>query len=237
MCGRYVHPDEAAIERVWKIDRRNSVKFILPSFNVAPTTRVPLILRSQTGAFELHDARWGLIPAWWKKPTAPNLTFNARAEEAADKPMWRASLAAQRCLMPAHGWYEWNEREPLTQARAGANQPYYLYCPNMDVIAFAGLWSLWEGPDGAAILSCALLSREAAPAIAGIHHRMPAVVQPDLYDDWLDPQQGTSEALAIVRKARTDLKGHRVSLKVNNTRDDSRELTDEVAPAPQGSLF
>jgi putative SOS response-associated peptidase YedK len=237
MCGRYVHPDEAAMERFWKIDRRNSVEFLLPSFNVAPTARVPIIVRGQSGALELHDARWGLIPSWWKKPAAPTLTFNARSEEAFEKPMWRASLHAQRCLMPAHGWYEWNEHEPLTQARTSANQPYYLYCPDMDVIAFAGLWSLWEGPDGASILSCALLSRDAAPAIANIHHRMPAVVQPDLYDEWLDPANGTDTALAIIRKARTDLKGHRVSPRVNNTRNDSRELTEEVGQAPQGSLF
>jgi putative SOS response-associated peptidase YedK len=237
MCGRYVHPDEAAMERFWKIDRRNSVTFLLPSFNVAPTTRVPIIVRGQSGLLEVRDARWGLIPSWWKKDTAPNLTFNARSEEAAEKPMWRASLAAQRCLMPALGWYEWNEHEPLTQSRAGANQPYYLYCPNAEVIAFAGLWSVWERPGSDPILSCALLSREAAPAIAGIHHRMPTVVQPDLYDDWLDPGKGTDAALAIVRQARTDLKGHRVSPKVNKTNNDSRELTDEVAQAPQGSLF
>lgn len=225
------------MERFWKIDRRNSVKFLVPSFNVAPTALVPILVRNQTGALVIRDARWGLIPSWWKKDTAPGQTFNARSEEAAELPTWRASLSGQRCLMPAHGWYEWNEHEPLTQAPTRVNQPYYLYCPNTEIIAFAGLWSLWESLDGHPVLSCALLSREAAPEIAGIHHRMPAVIQPDLYDDWLDPQNGTDEALAIIRQARTDLKGHRVSPKVNDTRIDSPELTDEMGQAPQGSLF
>ena len=51
MCGRYVSPEEAAIEREYHIDRTNSRlrldaeidRAFLQSFNVAPTHNVPVV--------------------------------------------------------------------------------------------------------------------------------------------------------------------------------------------------
>ncbi len=76
-------------------------------FNVAPTTTVPLMIQAEDGTLTLYGARWGLVPFWWKQPEPPALTFNARSEEAAAKPMWRHAYRNTRCLMPAEGWYEW----------------------------------------------------------------------------------------------------------------------------------
>lgn len=73
MCGRYVSPDQAAIERERHIGRANSNP--LPRrFNVAPTDLIPILcLDRESGELELTAARWGLIPNWWKdaKPPAP----------------------------------------------------------------------------------------------------------------------------------------------------------------------
>ncbi|BAN47263.1 SOS response-associated peptidase [Metapseudomonas resinovorans] len=102
MCGRYVTPSDRAIEDFWHIGARNSGRWI-QSFNVAPTTQVPMIRQDAQGELELAAARWGLIPFWWKQDKPPTLSFNARSEEAAQKPMWRQSLRTHRCIMPAHG--------------------------------------------------------------------------------------------------------------------------------------
>jgi putative SOS response-associated peptidase YedK len=45
MCGRYVSPDTAAIERAFHIGRTSSNPFPR-RFNVAPTTNIPIILRA-----------------------------------------------------------------------------------------------------------------------------------------------------------------------------------------------
>ena len=144
MCGRFSLPDEAAVAYILKIDRWNW-HWPEPRFNVAPTTRVPMVFRADDALLELNGARWGLIPDWWKKDAPPSLTFNARSEEAADKPTWRHSLRRLRCLMPARGWYEWNEKE-LVRSDSGrqVKQPYYICAPNAEAIAFAGLWSIWR---------------------------------------------------------------------------------------------
>ncbi len=57
-----------------------------------------------------------------------------------------------RCLMPARGWYEWCESGRTVR------QPYFISDPAQEVIAFAGLWSVWERPGASPIISCALLS-------------------------------------------------------------------------------
>lgn len=225
MCGRYVTPDEAALERFWALDRRHWNPF-RQSYNVAPTTVVPVIRRAEDGADELCGARWGLIPHWWTRETAPSFTFNARSEEAASKPMWREGYRHKRCLMPAQGWYEWRELEALPAASKGraAKQPYFIHCDTDPVIAFAGLMANWRAPDGQWIVSCALLSTAAAPAIAHIHDRMPVVLAPESLAAWLDPNQSVEDVGRIVARAREDFTAHPVSTRVNNARNDSPDL-------------
>lgn len=101
MCGRYVSPNQAAIERVWHLGRHNSNPFIR-RFNVQPTSIVPMLrLDPESGELELVTGRWGLVPHWWKDAKPPQSCFNARIEEAAAKPMWRDAMRRARCLVPA----------------------------------------------------------------------------------------------------------------------------------------
>jgi putative SOS response-associated peptidase YedK len=226
MCGRYVTPEEAAMERYWTIGRHNWERFIRPLFNVAPTTRVPVILRGEDGTLEGHEARGGLIPSWWKQPAPPSMTFNARSEEAAGKPMWRTALKSQRCLMPLRGWYEW---QVVPGARA--KQPYFIHVPGQEVLAFAAIWSRWAAAQGETTLSCALLTRDAAPVIAPIHHRMPVVLHREDFDEWLDPATPAERVQAMLQQSRTDFTGYPVSTMVNNARNDSPDLLREVPTA------
>lgn len=230
MCGRYVTPEQAAMERFWHIGRHNWRGLILPLFNVAPTGFVPVIRRGDDGVLELAGARWGLIPHWWKNPQPPSLTFNARSEEAAQKPMWRQGLKAQRCLLPARGWYEWHVVEPAPGGKGrAAKQPYFIHAPESDVIAFAGLWAQWLPPQGEPVISCALLSKAAAPGIDAIHHRMPVVLKPSQFEEWLDPRTPPERIAALIADARTEFAWRPVSTRVNSARNESPEL---IAPLP-----
>lgn len=226
MCGRYVLPEIAAMERFWHIGRHNWHDFILPAFNIAPTTRVPILLRNASGELEGHLARWGLIPNWWKKPQPPSLTFNARSEEARDKPMWRSPLRAQRCLMPVRGWYEWHEVPGVK-----VKQPYFVHVPGEPVMAFAGLWSSRTDAEGGTEYSCALLSGAAAPSITHIHHRMPLVLHAAQFDEWLNPDTTPDRVDELLAQARTDFAAYPVSTRVNNARNNSPELLHQLSAA------
>jgi putative SOS response-associated peptidase YedK len=183
---------------------------------------VPIILRGADGTLEGETARWGLIPHWWKQPEPPSRTFNARSEEAAGKPTWRDAMKSRRCLLPASGWYEWHVTP------AGGKQPYFVHLPGEQMLAFAGLWSRWKPAEGEPVLSCAVLTKDAAPSIALIHHRMPVVLKPEHYAEWLDPATPPARVQELIADARADLEGHPVSTKVNNTRNNTPDLVDRI---------
>ncbi len=229
MCGRYVSPSERAIEAYWHIGARDSGRWI-QRFNVAPTTSVPMLRQGDDGQLELVPARWGLIPFWWKDIKPPTMSFFARSEEAANKPMWRQSLRTHRCLMPAQGWYEWNPHQEVRNASGRlVHQPYYLYSPRDAVLGIAGMWASWTAPDGQTITSCALLTREAAPAIQAIHGRMPVVLPPEQFALWLAPGTPGEQVQQAIAQARDDFTGHAVSTRVNSVQNDDEGLIEAIA--------
>lgn len=229
MCGRYVLPGEVEIGQFWHVVRHGLAAPAGPRYNVAPTLPVPVLFPGPDSRLELASARWGLIPAWWRKDTPPATAFNARAEEAERKPLWRDSLRTSRCLMPARGWYEWNASEP---ARDGSGrkcpQPYFLFCPGAPLFAFAAVRATWVRPGSPPVVSCALLTTRAAPAVSRIHPRMPVVLKPELEAPWLDPTTPLPLLERILADARNDLAAYPVSSRVNHVRQDAPDLLDPV---------
>lgn len=229
MCGRYVTPEEAAMERYWHIGARNSGRWIDRAYNVAPTSQVPMVLLNEAGEQEVVPARWGLIPFWWKKAKLPPSTFNARSEEAATKPMWRDAIRHRRCLMPAAGWYEWNEKEPVkNRAGRSVNQPYYHHAVDNGLLAIAGIWSTWTPSEGEPITSCALLTKDAAGPVAAIHHRMPVILAPEQWATWLSPVTSLELAYNAIALARQDFDAHRISTDVGSVRNQGPQLIKPI---------
>jgi len=191
-----------------------------PSYNVAPTQTVDIIRNTEVGR-ALSGARWGLIPAWWKKPLKDlPTTFNARSETAAEKPMFRSAFAQRRCLVPASGFYEWKRED-------GAKQSYLIHRTDGLPLSFAGLWETWTGPDeGETVTSCTILTMTADDVLAPIHSRMPCMLEQADFDRWLDDGDldgaGAGNAHAITY--------HAVDTRVGNVRNNDPGLMEAVAP-------
>lgn len=233
MCGRYVSPEEAEIERFWHLGRHNSNPFPR-RYNVTPTSIIPVLrLDRATGEIELVNARWGLIPTWWKDAKPPRTSHNARSDEAATKPMWKGPLARSRCLIPAAGWYEWKQverTEPATGEIIKSKQPHFFHLPGDQLFAFAGVVALWKpANDADRQASCAVFTREAVGPAAEVHDRMPVVLPKGAEAAWLDPQitdpvQAMSAALA---KGVIEVEHHAVSNRVNTAAADDRQLIEK----------
>jgi putative SOS response-associated peptidase YedK len=230
-----VHPDAAAIEREWHVGRDDGNPFAR-RFNVVPTSTVPMLRRDpRSGELRLTGARWGLIPHWWKDTAPPKFTINARAEEAAARPMWRHAYRNARCLIPAEGWYEWREMERVDRATGEVKvfkQPYYIHRADGRPFCFAGLMSFWQ-PAGAgeATASCAILTRAAAGALTEVHDRMPVVLPAQAFDAWSDPALTDAARVAsiVAEGAQSDFAFHAVSTRVNSSRAEGPELIEPLA--------
>ena len=91
--------------------------------------------------------------------------------------------------------------------------------------AFAGLWEYWTNPDGQVVESCALITTAPNELMIPIHNRMPVIVDPDCYDEWLDPmQQEIVKLNALLRPYPAEyMMAYPVDRLVNNVSfDDSR---------------
>jgi putative SOS response-associated peptidase YedK len=102
LCGRFTfQPTEEFYERFQIINRLDSV---VPRYNIAPGQMVPVVISQSPNQVVLM--RWGLIPHWAKDAKTAYKMINARVETLAQKPAFRSLLAANRCLVPASGFYE-----------------------------------------------------------------------------------------------------------------------------------
>jgi len=110
VCGRYVSPDDAAIEREFNLIRTPGLD-IGPNFNVTPTQSVPVV-RSVNGVRQLSLMRWGLVPFFAKGIPGAYSTINARIETIETAASYRGPWKrGQRCIIPAAGFYEWVRHE------------------------------------------------------------------------------------------------------------------------------
>jgi putative SOS response-associated peptidase YedK len=196
MCGRYYsrrEKDEIAAYF------RGEVVFkepLAPNFNIAPTTFQPAVRLNRDGAREMVLLRWGLLPFFAKNPEEykPFSTFNARTEtilealktdpkKGARPSAWREPMKKRRCLIPADGFYEWPESEKLPYK--GPKHPRAFTLSDGSPMAFAGLWDAWREPDGKWLQSFSIVTTEANELLAEIHPRMPVILHPRDWDEWL----------------------------------------------------
>lgn len=206
-------------------------------FNITPRRRIYVVRERPVGSEvqrQVTQLRWGLIPSWSKAPDIGDRLINARAETVADKPSFRSAFTERRCLIPADGFYEW-------QAVAGrsAKQPIYLRRKDGSQLAFAGLYERWCDPREPAapeIETCTIITTPANALVAPIHDRMPAILEPELWDAWLDPSNADRETLNsfLAPAAEGILEAYPVSREVNSPRNNGPSLIERVAPE---SLF
>jgi putative SOS response-associated peptidase YedK len=168
-------------------------------------------------------ARWGLVPPWASDLSIGYRLLNARAETVADKPAFRAAFRARRCLIPATGFYEWQKLGKL-------KQPYHIRLKGREPFAFAGLWERWQEPGGDPIDSCAIITTEANEPMRPLHARIPVILDPDSYDDWLDPRSRDIEALRALLVPYPDegMTATPVSAFVNNARNEGPQCLEPV---------
>jgi putative SOS response-associated peptidase YedK len=223
MCGRYTIT--SAPEAIRALFRYPEEPQFPARYNIAPTQPIPIV-RLIDGQRHFALMRWGLMPSWVKDPANFALLINARGESVCEKPAFRNAMKYRRCLIAADGFYEWQA------SGSGGKQPFYIHPKSGKLLAFAGLWETWTGPNGEEVDTAAIVTTRANGTLAALHDRMPVIVPPEAFDLWLDcTNVDARTAETLIAPAPDDqLAFSPVSTLVNRTANDNPALLQPAAP-------
>jgi putative SOS response-associated peptidase YedK len=227
MCGRFCQASSRdEIAAAFGVE----IGDLPPRYNVAPSQSVAASVQlPDTSKPQIQMLRWGLIPTWAKDPKIGYKLINARSETVAEKPSFRSAFRHRRCLIPATGFYEWQQVEGSRQ-----KQPYFIGLQDERPFAFAGLYERWSSPGGDVLETCTILTTAANNLVEPIHERMPVILDPQTYNLWLDPsfdQIDRLKALLLPYPSEA-MKVYPISTIVNSPKNDSPECSRPLENTP-----
>jgi putative SOS response-associated peptidase YedK len=214
MCGRFTLVTTAQdLARQFEVEIDKS---LTPRYNIAPSQPILAIRQDRANKRILDIMQWGLIPSWVKDLNSwKSSLINARAETIGEKPSFKGAFKYRPCLIPASGFYEWNEEK----------QPHYFQVGKGQLFALAGIWESWSrGEDE--LVTCTIITTKANSVAAKVHHRMPVIIQPEDYDFWLGELDERKKLLANLPEANLDL--YSVSKTVNSPKNDTSECIESI---------
>jgi putative SOS response-associated peptidase YedK len=228
MCGRFVATaTPSQLADYLRVDEIRT-EALEPSWNVAPTDAVYAVAENKDEQRLLGTYKWGLVPFWAKDPKGGPKMINARAETLATK--FQRTFSRRRCLLPADGFYEWEKLDD------GTKQPWFIHRADGAPMVFAGLWELWK-PEGASdddepLRTCSIVTTAANELLGRIHDRMPLVLGPSEWDEWLDRSvTDVAQVSHLLRPTDPRLFDmYEVSKAVNSVRNNSGELVEPINP-------
>ena len=217
MCGRYaLTADPGDLQEAFPGFSFPAPGF--PRYNIAPSQPILALPNDDTNKVDFFS--WGLIPSWAKDPSIGNRMINARAETLAEKPAFRSAYKYHRCLIFADGFFEWQ-----TKPGSKSKIPHFIRLKMGVPFAFAGLWEHWQSTDGSEVRSAAIITTEPNELMAPIHNRMPVILPPTSYTQWLDSQAQTPDRLQylLIPFPAIEMEAFPVSHTVNNPINDRAE--------------
>lgn len=219
MCGRFgLFADLVELVELLGFELGMPPDAYAPSWNIPPTT--PVLAITETDGRRVGSMmRWGLIPRWAKPDSAfKRPMFNARSETVAERPTFRDSFIARRCLVPANGFFEWRRRG------ARDKTPMWIHSTNAPVVTFAGIWSVWHGPEGI-VESCAILTTSPNALMEPIYDRMPVILDDDWATIWLDDAADQTVLLEALKPREWEtMQAQEANPAVGSTKNDGPHL-------------
>ncbi len=222
MCGRFtltIDPNHLQEAFPWA----EIPDDLPPRYNIAPSQPVAVI--PNTGDNTLSMYKWGLIPSWSKDPSIGDRMINARSETLAEKPSFRNAYRRRRCLILADGFYEWKQNLGMK-----SKQPIFIRLKTKRPFAFAGLWEIWNSTEGSEIRTCTIITTQPNSLLEPIHNRMPVILPPDAYSQWLAPEDRQPDQLngLLIPFPPSEMVAFPVSKMVNSPQFDSPDLIKPV---------
>lgn len=167
MCCRFYIEPVDEMERLIEENKWDPQFFrkIKMKGEIFPGDTVPVIATARNLEKRIFAMEWGFHLQDRKR------IFNTRSETAQVKSLFRESILAHRCVVPASCYFEWDAEKTKYMIRSPEKRTW-----------LAGIYRL-EG----ATPVFSILTREPSPAMAVIHSRMPVILPTETVNMWIAP--------------------------------------------------
>jgi putative SOS response-associated peptidase YedK len=227
-CGRVrLSSDLSEIKLVFSIPPHRPTPNFAPTWNAAPTDTLPVVrYDAKAGERSLDMLRWGLVPYWAKDIKVGVANINAKAEGIESRPAFREAFQRRRCLVPVDNFYEW-KKTPT------GKQPYAVALADRGLMALAGLWENWRSSAGEWVRSFAIITTTPNELCAALHNRMPVVLQPETWPQWLGEEPVDPKRLKALLAPfpAEEMVAWPVSPRVGNVKNSDPSLIEPIAGA------
>lgn len=145
---------------------------------IFPSNDIPVIHRGREVERTIHLMKWGFAPSFMNK-----LLINARSETIAEKRLFREAFIRRRCLVPASGYYEWEnvlgDDEKITKVKRS------IKVPERKIISMAGIYDRFEDKNGNPFWAVSILTKASNDQVKGVHDRMPVILDKEMERAWI----------------------------------------------------
>jgi len=218
MFGRYSNGEKITIKP--RYVARGKTFFLQPHYNICPAQmRTVIVLKD--GQLQEQERRWGDFPSWTKEVKKTRTFINLKSETVLEK--FGDAVRNRRCLVPADGFYEW-------ETTMKGKLPWRFVLRSEEPFCFAGVYNEFTPPPinedakPPTYQTYSILTCEPNRIVKEIHHRMPVIIQPEHYDEWLDPGADDGKFMSVAQPYPAEwMEGYRVSKFVNMPKNDSPE--------------
>ncbi len=154
-------------------------KGVKAHYNISPAAAAPVVV-SEDGKPVVKLMKWGLLPRGAKDANSifRYKTYNHASETIFAKHSWEVAVRENRCLVPADGFYVLNG--------SGKKRAFYAQPKDGETVAFAGIYSSWEDPEGIVRGTYSIITTEATSEMPNAGVRMPVILDREDEARWLD---------------------------------------------------
>ncbi|MDB4835078.1 SOS response-associated peptidase [Cyclobacteriaceae bacterium] len=205
-----------------------------PIVNAGVKKLLPILTKGYIDEFKLFN--WGIIPADSHDAHIGEKLMNARVETLKAKQPF-CDLLANRCLIPADGFYVWKD-ENETDA------PYRAVLPSQSTFSIIGLFHEWGEDDeefASIVKTFTMITCEGQNQMEQYGQRTPLIIPKNLEKDWLigkDEDEIIKQAIEYTKSLKFEI--YQVSELINNEKNNQIKLVqneDHTLPGQTLSLF
>jgi putative SOS response-associated peptidase YedK len=182
--------DVNEIMKQFRIDRLLS--YNSNRYEVRPTESVSAVMMNKKGERLLDEFRWGLMPFWAKD------AVRGDRDSIFTNVVFERIVKKQRCIIPCSGFY--------VSVTEGKETQWIKFKMRSGTFGIAGLYDVWRAPSGEEELrTCMMLMTEANSLVSPYHGKMPAILDQDQVEMWLQPEMRDSRLLRSILRPADDL--------------------------------